>query len=61
MVVKRLKGSFSLATVDWSLIKTTDLLYLSPVGGTLTFQFGQSEGRIDIRVVANDVSKKKYA
>lgn len=59
MIVKRLKGSYSLATVDWSLINTTNLVYLNPIGGTLTFQYGQSEGHIDIRIVANDVSEKK--
>jgi len=50
LTVLRLKGRFSVATVDWMLIGQSSNLVLSPRNGTLTYLLDQPHHTININI-----------
>jgi len=50
LTVLRLKGRFSVATVDWMLIGQSSNLVLSPRNGTLTYLLDQPHHTISINI-----------
>jgi len=55
LTVLRLKGRFSVATVDWMLIGRSNNLVLSPRNGTLTFLIGQPHQTVNINISGTHV------
>ena len=55
LTVVRLKGRFSVATVDWTLIGQSSKLVLRPYSGTLVFPVGQQRQTIDIEITGTHV------
>jgi len=55
LTVLRLKGRFSVATVNWLLIGQSSNLVLSPRNGTLTFLLDQPHHTVNINISGTHV------